>query len=915
MPRKKENIWSKAIENKNEEANKKREASDFLISKEKKLSDQNVIDNNVVDNIDINDSDIIKNNEVKSDKKQEKEILVYTSKKPFKNMNKNINNENNWKLFSVIFSSLLAAIIILIPLILLFGAGVWVVDSISDSKKLMGFIPDETEFAIKHVDSNLYIQNPTYDGEQLILGSGIEQTFMFTDKENGSPSDKKIFNNPQKSNFWIKSDRIFNDKVMTLSSNEDDPIWTDIKHNSVIHLNKKSTNENLFSISINKDKAFLAKDKNSNRLKLSRNPDWFVFEAKVDFINTSSKYLDYYKKTFSSDKTYVKDVELGSEGNSINIQSIKSKKYINSYKYLNHSQIPFLEIEDNEYENSLSLSSKSDSNLFINTNDLDLLSLGSFQTLPLSSMQTNASQKFYPLITANSKGEVKLKQYDLDLGSKNSKSISQTEVWLLPNKNNLRENAIFFPSENSFLETRGGKLELITVDDIENEWENLDYFNLYFSPNINPGKTKVKKTQVTISRYRRNFKLINEDYKSIDGYEFYVWGYDTLNELLNEPENFVENFAKTANCTKKSQMISLKHLNPGEYYHGIVATYRKRNSGVGNEITFTYVPPFQTRPPWDNIDWPNINWPDINWPPLDKIDPGNPDTGNPSKSIIWDSTDEEGPYVDADIPVKDMLTSASNTIEIATQFTQGTENGTSDKIGVMLEEVDSFGNVIEGGYSKISKFTNEPNDGGIYATIFKDLEPEKKYLATMLFYDGNTPFKQIQSSPIELDNGETQMYVTTERVVPKVIEEGTGINWDDAGFAIFGTIGDNTENVLRPSDELNITLKNNSSGLISSTGWMSASNWGSEKLDHWDFAYNELGPKGPFYSAVYDDANIFDKYDIYIWVRMDTSNDFIGWDENSPVFDQDYTNITGESCFDVINIFKQIDASFSSKMR
>lgn len=927
--RSKESIWIDAINKKNEEANKRREASDFF-SAEKPNKEKDVkvqVEEN---------SNLPVGNNVKEVIVKE-EVVKYTSKKPFKNTadrpGMNTHDEvlefekagsrgsvKRWSIFGVLFSALLSAIII-IPLVIISAGAALIIDSALTMQELIGYKVNETKFAVKHEASDQYLQAPTYEGEQLILGDEKEETFMFTDRSYDPSGTGTYSLVADYDDLWLKSDMIFNGHEMNVSFEGGKAVWSGVNDESTIHLKKDEDVRNRFSISMNNEEAFIAKDKDSNRIVLSKNPDWFTFETQVDFITDSTSYLEDYHSMNDGVEGYPSDVTLGAEGNPLTIYSNISGKYLNSYKEVSHGDLPFLLIDRNEYKESLRLGNETDTNLFIQTNTLGDMVLSSYQTLPLERYATNEWQKYYPIVSAKEDGTVILESYDLSAYTNESletSDISNAQFWLLPNPNNLREKAIYFPALNKFLDTTTGNLKLKEITS-EEEIKDLDFFTLSHSPNKNPENTDVR-VGGSIFGTRKGIVEIEEDFKLIDGYEFYGYGYDSLLELETNPANYKTEVREKTNSTKRKSVIELRNLEENSCYHGILATYRNQESGVGKHVTFTYVPVFWTGDKginWPdtlpNINWPDINWPDIGWPSLPVIDPGDPivdgGNGDAATAEIWDSTDEVNSGSSNDIPVEEMLTAASTEIEVTVKVTQGTQDGVTKDLGVRLQETDESGNIITSGYDETQTLGRRPVSDQEYTTVFEGLNPETNYIATVIFYDGHKPFEQVQSDPLQLDHGQTQMKATSERVAPTYLEDVTSYDWDStgSGFSVYMVAND-----LRATDQIMVRLENQRTNEVSTTGWVAVQDWTTTSIPNWTLSFNDRAD-GDYYEATFNNDIALDSYNLNMWVRMDTSTDFIGWDEDSPAFDQNYSLITSESEFDVIEILNEVDITATKK--
>lgn len=944
MGKKKISIWSEAIDKKNLEADKQREASEFFsdIEKDKKAKrEKNKSEDE--SNFEL-DGTFVQPKKETVYVDRDKEVLVYTSKKPIKNTEgrAKLRNEREilaadihgdekeykkWGWIGLIFTAFLLTIII-VPILLMFMGGALFIDSLVTTREEIGYVLDETEFAVKHSESGLYLQNPTYQEEQLILGEGYVNTFKFSagnyiESEEEQETDKGLIG---KDAYWLKSEMIFDGREMRLNFLDGKPVWSSGKQeDSVINIKRKKEGVNEFAINLVESETFIAKDDESNRIVLSRTPDYFTFEANIVpyVVKNEEEYLSDYNllNDIPKNDAYIKDLTLNEEGNSLSIKSIETNKYINSYVPINHSDLPTYVNKRDSYKESLVLSNHSDTNLFIKTDPDGKMYLSSYQTLPFELFVTSKFQRYYPILTPNVDGTLEMVSYDL--GTEESRlfdKVDKCNFWLVPNPNNLREKAIFFPHTFSFLDTKGGTLSLKKITEIEH-YSEIDYLELSHSEIKNPEVTE-QSTRVgfIISGLKANIVLKTHS-KAIDGFEFYGFGgYESKEEAIANPNGYTTTVREYSNANRKGRgKIRLRHLEPKTWYQGIVATYRKTESASGKHVTFIYIPPFETGDRWHLPDtdfhwpdgWPNIDWPSILPPDVDLIDPGDPigggGEGEAATAKIWDSTDQEGPDMVIDIDEDEMLESASNMIEISTTFNQGTEDGEATGLGVKLEEVNEFGDPIYGGYKKTMMLSNDPQDGETYTTVFTGLTPETKYKATLVFYDNRFGFLQDQEpGSLKLDEGDTQMWATTERVAPVPVYDGSGVNWSDSGLTVSGTI-----NNLRPTDEIMVGLTNETNDEFVSTGWIKASDWGKTSVSGWTFSVNELGPKGPFYEATYLDAFALDTYQANMWVRMDVDNDFKGWDEYSPAFDINYSIVSGDdSFFDVVAILEEKNISY-----
>lgn len=942
MGRKKESIWSEAIEKENIASDKKREAAEFFseMEKEKKQKKQN--NKNTSSELALDDT-FVKPKTEKVYVDREKEVMVYTSKNPFKNKSgrAKIKNERDilaadqhgdeddykkWGWVGLIFTTLLMVIII-VPILLICMSAALFVDNMITTRDILGYRVNETEFAVKHEESGLYLQNPTYENEQLLLGEDYVNTFTFStnivEVTSGDEASTKKKSNEE--HFWLQSNMIFESKEMVLNYYEGIPIWSaGFGDDSKISMVKKSSNENEFSIFLDGVGLYIGKDDNSNRIVLTRTPDWFSFEAKIApyVITNSAEYIfDYEELNFRSD-TYIKDLTLNEEGNPVGIRSLENNVWINSYNEIEHKQLPDYTINRNSFKESLVLSETNDTNMFIKTDTDGKLYLSSYQTLPFELFVDSNYQNYYPIVTPTKDGELELRSYDLIADNPlEYERLTKCNFWLVPNPNNLREKAIFFPSRLSFLETENDVLSLKEVSSIKSI-DDVDYLELRHSPVRNPEETEViVRVGGIISGLKANINLKTKGTDdAIDGYEFYGFGgYESSEYAVTNPFDYDTTVRQVANANKNGNgKIRLRNLESDTWYQGIVATYRVKEGGVGQHVTFTYVPPFKTGDRWTLPDkWPelpDINWPDLPdwlWPDNELIDPGDPigggGTGDAASAVIWDSTDEVGPDSEIDIEPDEMLELASNSIEISATFQQGTEDGEADRMGVKLEEVDDSGELVAGGYREVMNLSSHPVDGETYTTVFSGLTPETNYKATLLFYDGNWGFSQEVDdiSTLELDEGETQMWVTTERLAPEPVAGKVDVSWTESGLLVGGHI-----NHLRETDEIKVLLTDEKTNEQIDTGWIKASEWEDATVDNWVFGVNKLAPDGPYFEAIYQDPIVFDTYQVNMWVRMDVENDFKGWDEYSPAFSFDYAETTGLSPFDVVGILEEEGVSY-----
>ncbi len=548
---KKVNVWEDAIEKRNKEAETLREASEFFaeIEKEEKFKKQ-------TDEVSEKVEPTVIEKEVEKIKLVDKNVVRYTSKRPFKNTAKrdSINSHDDvlffdgeenskksrWTLFGVVFSAILIACI-LIPLVFICAAAGLVVDSIFTSQEVLGIRTEETEFAIKHVETGTYLQNPSMEGEQLYLDNDLVNTFVLSDNNDNTNTDTKKKEKVKNGNIYIQSEKYFNGEYMTISLDKKDhkPVWSDSEHSSPMYFKLKDDSSNEFAISFGDHPYYLGLAEGSNKVEITYEPDWFVIEANVDPITTEKEYIQNYNEINAQSKSYIKDLKLNEEGNPIGLFSTLNEKWVNTYQEIEKDAFykinfeekeyytPFVDVVEGMFDEAIRLEDSSDTNMYIKTNTEGNMSFASYQTLPttktLDWMSSIPEDMFiensnypvsieekgifrddfwkteYPVLTLDDdSNEVLLKQ---DLSDE---ELNSSIFWLIPNPNNLTQYAIYFPNLGGFLSILEDKLSIVTSyegTDVEGEnvsmsydienmtveaYASLEYFRIDHSPYRNP---------------------------------------------------------------------------------------------------------------------------------------------------------------------------------------------------------------------------------------------------------------------------------------------------------------------------------------------------------------------------------------------------------------------------------------------
>lgn len=517
---KKVNVWEDAIEKRNKEAETLREASEFFAELEKDKE----IEKKSNDPEEEFQPRVIEK-EVEKVKLVDKNVVRYSSKKPFKNTAKRdtINShdevlffdgeenskKSRWSLFGVVLSSILIACV-LIPLIVIMASVGLVIDSVFTSAEILGIQIEETEFAIKHKESGGYLQNPSMEGEQLYLSEDIIDTFVLSDNNDNVNTDKtdKKKKQDKDGEIYIQSEKYFNGEYMTISLDKKNhkPVWSDSEHSSPLYFKLKNNESNEFAISFGDYPYYLGLDDGSNKIEITYEPDWFVIEAKTEPITTGKQYLSNYEDINKHSDLYVENLELNEEGNPIGLYSIKNEKWLNTYQPIGEDSFykvnfkneeyytPFVDVNEGMFDEAIRFEDSSDTNMYIKVDSDANMSFASYQTLPISKsldwMRTIPEDLFienpnysnveekgilngenwkteYPVLSFDSeKNEFKLKQH------LSNEEVNSSIFWLVPNPNNLTQYAIYFPNLGGFLSIYEDKLNLVT------EYETVDEFGI-----------------------------------------------------------------------------------------------------------------------------------------------------------------------------------------------------------------------------------------------------------------------------------------------------------------------------------------------------------------------------------------------------------------------------------------------------
>lgn len=642
---------------------------------------------------------------------------------------------------------------------------------------------------------------------------------------------------------------------------------------------------------LKKKKKYLGSDDNGN-LSISYEKDWFQFYSEVNednFIKTTEEYRSDYFYNHELSNDYI-DMEIGANGNPLIIKSLKTGKYLNSYKEIDNWDLPWIDVERDTFNDSMHMENKDSTNLFIPKTDDGLLSIASYQTLPIRSIVNQDWKKFYPTITSTSNNELILKQnmnsHELPIEDVKTEVNNNSQIALLPNPTNETQYAIYFVEANSFVRTEKGKLTLEKSPDLNDKEKilNLEYFEFEHSPKKNPEFFEFIPVIDTPSSTM--FQIATEFPEKVDGYEFRAWGFEEFDinniEGMNAEHYLYKEIPSNGESYKR---FTQKGLKPEYTYIGALTMWRE-DDFVGKHKSTVITVPFGDFPDIGGGGGGGID-PTL---PVKPIDPGKPDKPvDPDKPIpipsenirLWESIDEVGPNnsngPSNDINKSKMFDYAWNTTEISIDFVKGEGTGIADKIRFKLEEVDSSNNPVAGSEIIYSDSRNRPATG-TYTFRVEDLKEDTKYKVTTQYFDnsqlasaGEGWFDQIQSTALGLDEGIEQMYITTEAKAPEKTFENF---WHDFS-----------------KNELTVTLDLENIDLavdkIRFLGEPSLNDGTAKTIDTGYINMNTLlNPTQNRYTYQMKGFTAGKDYDINIWIKIDG---YEGW-EGSPVWDSTQDN-------------------------
>ncbi len=456
----------------------------------------------------------------------------------------------------IIFSILL---FIFLPLFFLFSTSIEVIDNPIKLRHESGFVIEETNFRIKHNETNRYISDPDWNSENIKLEEeGILPNYSFTFETNKT-SNK----------LWIQSDKNYEGNFLTMKIVDDKPVWSSSKNSSGISLQRKDEESNLYGIRFENSNEYLSYDGNSY-LTLSNKPDWFYLEADTSeyVISSPEEYVNYYEKISNQ------DIEIGISGNPLSIQSTKTDKWLNT-------------------SNGKLIVGNKDENFFIPKTTNEKLSLGSYKTLNL--IKLKSEKRFYPLLT-NEANSLILKQFvnghnlPLPLTIHDIEPPEETWVVLEANPNNLKEFSIKI--NDSYVYTSDENVLLNPNPDLN----EIEYFRFVQSEMKNPEVFTAK--LIANSNFLSIFDVGTENAESVEKYTINAWGINLyklhslivsneikISDLKPEDKIYYETISQGNNT-----MIYLNDLNPELTYFGYITLYRK--DGVGSHITKKILHPF-----------------------------------------------------------------------------------------------------------------------------------------------------------------------------------------------------------------------------------------------------------------------------------------------------------------------------------
>lgn len=747
-------------------------------------------------------------------------------------------NFNAVPLFLVITSIILA--VILIPLVALMGFGLLSISEGADVGRMLGYRLDETEFSIKDSSTGKYLTGPDAAKNSKGLSNIEDKGFYFTTVDN---------------NLLLNHDNSSGISYSLVNDNGNIKWVNESEVTSGIYLSQNKNNDEKYLIGFENSTNFLS-IKNNSELGLENKPNYFTFSANVELISKPGQLKEDYNYLYGQNLTF------GISGNSFSMFSTKTNKYVNSYKKINYSSLPFISLDNYEYYDSLTLSNSGDYNFFINPDSLNInesFSIGSYQTTQFDwsrvddSLQKQSTKTQYPLLKPY-KDSVVLQQYekayDQGIGiniSETPNVYSETQVSFLPNQHDMHKKAIYFNNSDSYLSTVGG-LHLQKIESPE-EYDQLDYFSLDFGNIKNPDNFAVSTSKITNDA--ATIKFEGSNYSNSKALTFSLLGYSSF-DLMHINKEIKDIFDDTT-LTFSQKISKLKDLNifernndsyykgvpkstikKGEYilkdlkfdtwYMGVVTFFKDENGENGKNASV--VPLIFKTADENNITegWPNA---DISLPLPEVGDPtttgSKPATLKEIRNTLPEINSKSVNISDSDVSIdvakENMIASASNSLELSINLKNG-EIDNSNASGVVLgikmslyTDEDKTSLVSEQEYS--STDVVEGLKDGDYTFLFEGLSPSQAYYVELSYSDIESNW---YSSP-------TMSSFTTERVAPSFGGKPEVIN---AGSDYINVIFDaNKIEQTIDTDQLKISIiKTNTNEEVVSKGWESIDNDG-----------------------------------------------------------------------------------------
>lgn len=446
---------------------------------------------------------------------------------------------NNFGLVALLLGIIgVIAMIIIVPIVILFGKAIEFIDGQEQLTEANGFVADDTEFLIYENGEGVYLTSPDEEGETKFstYRNNASGTFIFHELEDSN----------ELSLGWIPelgSNRY--DDPLVLSYEDGDIEWvysSTIDEPTSINPVKRNAKDNEFLFSIEGTDKYLGLVENeitdpvdgsidtSMELGLVDKPDYFtlIATASENLVITSTEQL-----TEDLERLEGIDPKYGIGGNNFSLMHTGTGLYVESYIDVNKNELPFFKMGGSDYfDNALRLSDRQEYNFFINPVNPDgwvqsSITMGSFQTTKvdwsLLNIITSTTEnedgttdhtylpqsKFsqYPLLSFASSDPV-LKQFthsydqetrtiDGDDGEEiklesDVTRYPETYLYFVSNPVNFHQKVIYSPYANKYIGVEDNKLvakdaEGINKDEITYEMVNeLDYFEFEFSEVRNP---------------------------------------------------------------------------------------------------------------------------------------------------------------------------------------------------------------------------------------------------------------------------------------------------------------------------------------------------------------------------------------------------------------------------------------------